>query len=193
MYLKKNVLKAYISATNGKIDITDPCYDSGTCCRMTVDVKPTDYRCVYYVGSNFNDDEIKEYTDEYNSSDENSYIRKTYDTLQDYINSHILDIKHRCFEIEIQEKGRAFPRNSIKWKIIGRIGVDAGMAGFFTNKPDFNDDEWDEFCNFVSSQKGPAYFKDKIGFWSDSGYGDGGYDVEAIKENNKIIAIRIIF
>ena len=32
---------------------------------------------------------------------------------------------------------------------VGTIGVDAGMAGFFENKPDYSDDEWNKICDYV--------------------------------------------
>lgn len=61
------------------------------------------------------------------------------------------------------------------WDIIGRIGVDAGMAGFFNNKPDFNDEEWSKLCDAVLyNGKAWAMYD---GIFSDSGYGDGTYPV----------------
>lgn len=73
---------------------------------------------------------------------------------------------------------------------IGTIGVDAGLAGFFMNKPDYNDDEWSEFCDSI--REGNAWIKDE-GFFSSSGYGDGGYGVYAYKQNGEIIALEIRF
>ena len=73
---------------------------------------------------------------------------------------------------------------------IGSIGVDAGLAGFFMNKPDYNDEEWDEFCDSI--RKGDAWIKDE-GFFSSSGYGDGCYGVYAYKINNEIVALEIRF
>lgn len=73
---------------------------------------------------------------------------------------------------------------------IGSIGVDAGLAGFFMNKPDYNDEEWDNLCNLV--HKGDAWIVDE-GFFSESGYGDGCYPVYAYKANNEIVALEIRF
>ena len=73
---------------------------------------------------------------------------------------------------------------------IGSIGVDAGLAGFFMNKPDYNDEEWDDFCNSI--RKGDAWIKDE-GFFSSSGYGDGLYPVYAYKIDNEIVALEIRF
>ena len=59
---------------------------------------------------------------------------------------------------------------------IGDIGVDAGLAGFFVNKPDFTDVEWGAFCNQISSGRAWQF---TYGFCSSSGYGDGAYNVFA--------------
>lgn len=73
---------------------------------------------------------------------------------------------------------------------IGSIGVDAGLAGFFMNKPDYNEDEWDDICNLI--HKGDAWIIDE-GFFSESGWGDGCYGVYAYKRNNEIVALEIRF
>jgi hypothetical protein len=73
---------------------------------------------------------------------------------------------------------------------IGSIGVDAGLAGFFMNKPDYNDEEWDDLCNSIDD--GDAWIRDD-GFFSSSGYGDGCYDVYAYKRDNEIVALEIRF
>jgi hypothetical protein len=73
---------------------------------------------------------------------------------------------------------------------IGEIGVDAGLAGFFNNKPDYNDDEWSEFCDSI--RDGCAWIKDE-GFFSSSGYGDGCYPVNAFRMNGEIVALEIRF
>mgnify|MGYP003295791021 CR=1 FL=1 len=80
------------------------------------------------------------------------------------------------------------PQRSMKE--IGSIGVDAGLAGFFMNKPDYNDNEWDRICNLVD--KGDAWIIDE-GFFSESGYGDGCYGVYAHKVNGEITALEIRF
>lgn len=80
------------------------------------------------------------------------------------------------------------PQRSMEY--IGDIGVDAGLAGFFMNKPDYNDEEWSDFCDSI--REGNAWIKDE-GFFSSSGYGDGGYPVYAYKHNGEIIALEIRF
>lgn len=74
---------------------------------------------------------------------------------------------------------------------IGSIGVDAGLAGFFINKPDYTDEEWSDFCDSI--RKGDAWIKDE-GFFSESGYGDGYYNVYAYsRSGNEITALEIRF
>lgn len=64
---------------------------------------------------------------------------------------------------------------------IGTIGVDAGLAGFFENKPDYTDDKWDNICQ--TAREGKAWIIEE-GFFSQSGYGDGTYSVFAHKNEN---------
>ena len=74
---------------------------------------------------------------------------------------------------------------------IGFIGVDAGLAGFFNDKPDFNDDEWEIFCNKIDGEaNGADAWNLYNGIFSRSGYGDGTYNVYANKERN---AFTIVF
>ena len=131
-----------------KVDITDPCYDKDTWCRMTTDCEPGEY---------------KGYVE---MSDEGSWGM-------------------RVASISI------FKGNK-KWGIeemecIGTIGVDAGLAGFFNDKPDFNDEEWSEFCDMI--REGDAWDLYN-GIFSSSGFGDGEYNVYANEERN---AFTIVF
>lgn len=91
--------------------------------------------------------------------------------------------------IGIYHNGKIPNQNSME--IIGSIGVDAGLAGFFHNKPDFDDKEWDKLCNKMSNR---TAWLTKLGFWSESGYGDGVYGVYAGKDKNGVInALEIRF
>lgn len=83
-----------------------------------------------------------------------------------------------------------FIPNENYMKEIGEIGVDAGLAGFFNNKPDYDNDQWSEFCNSI--RNGDAWIKEE-GFFSSSGYGDGCYPVRAFKINDEIVALEIKF
>lgn len=77
-------------------------------------------------------------------------------------------------------------------KEIGEIGVDAGMAGFFNNKPDYSDDEWREFCEGLGNED---FWIREDCFFSDSGYGDGMYPVYAkfAPNSEKAVALEIRF
>lgn len=84
--------------------------------------------------------------------------------------------------------GRIPPQRNMEQ--IGTIGVDAGLAGFFRNKPDYSDEEWANFCTMIS--KGSVWLTDE-GFYSHSGFGDGCYGVYAQKVNQEIVALEIRF
>ncbi len=78
------------------------------------------------------------------------------------------------------------------WRIeemefIGTIGVDAGLAGFFNDKPDFKGNEWSEFCDSIIEGNAWNLYN---GIFSSSGYGDGCYEVYANEERN---AFTIVF
>lgn len=77
-----------------------------------------------------------------------------------------------------------------RYECIGNIGVDAGMAGFFINKPDYNDDEWSDFCNKSFSDVAHCIPE---GVFSESGYGDGYYPVWALYVDDKPVAYEIEF
>lgn len=81
--------------------------------------------------------------------------------------------------------------NACDYKRVGNIGVDAGLAGFFIDKPDYDDNQWMEFCNKINNEKQAWIFDE--GFFSSSGYGDGGYDVYAGYSNGKITEVYIEF
>lgn len=79
---------------------------------------------------------------------------------------------------------------------IGEIGVDAGLCGIFTSKPDYSDNQWHSFCDMIGSKdfmlmQGEF---DTVGVVSSSGYGDGGYPVYAFKdEGGDITAIEVVY
>lgn len=81
---------------------------------------------------------------------------------------------HRVLIAGIYKDGKIPSQQTMKE--IGDIGVDAGLAGFFEDKPDYNDKQWSEFCDSIC--KGEAWIKDE-GFFTSSGIGDGCYGVYA--------------
>lgn len=90
--------------------------------------------------------------------------------------------------IGIYYNGLIPPQKSMK--VIGSIGVDAGLAGFFHNKPDYDNEAWSTFCDRIAH--GDAWIIED-GFYSVSGYGDGSYEVYAKQENGENVALEIRF
>ena len=105
------------------------------------------------------------------------------------------ELKKQIADLQKQLKERLERGRS--WRCVGDIGVDAGIAGFFDGeKPDFTDTEWHDLCSWMSAKDNAAKSKadgkaygwyirsmpqtGREGFWTSSGYGDGGYDVYAI-------------
>lgn len=81
----------------------------------------------------------------------------------------------------------------LDWEYVGEIGVDAGCAGFFENKPDYEkDDDWLAFCKMTENKD---YFAGSDYFLTSSGWGDGGYDVYGKKDptTNRYVALKIVF
>ncbi len=79
------------------------------------------------------------------------------------------------------------PRSMVE---IGSIGVDAGLAGFFHNKPDYSAEEWRALRD--CTRKGDAWLTED-GFFSYTGYGDGEYPVFAHKFHEEIVALEVRF
>lgn len=84
---------------------------------------------------------------------------------------------------------------------VGEIGVDAGMAGFFQNKPDYSDEQWKKTCDYCY----PGYGREQFwlvdestpllckGFFSQSGDGDGVYAVLQATKNDRIVGYKLEF
>lgn len=149
MFIQRGIL----NVANGKIDITDPCYDKNICCRINdVKVEPGHYHCFFIM----REGRVAE-----------------------------VAISLSCL---LEEYG---------WEPIGTIGVDAGLAGFFIDKPDYSDDEWQAFCDKLIeedkiNEDSYVYLYDNA-FFTESGWGDGSYEVFGIKENDKFRALKIVF
>lgn len=77
---------------------------------------------------------------------------------------------------------------------MGTIGVDSGLAGFFENKPDYTNSEWKEFCDRVYENEKERAWIIENGFFSKSGFGDGGYSVYAHENKDGFVtALEIRF
>ena len=112
---------------HGSVDITDPCYDKDVWCRMN-NVKISEGEYACYVWR---------HTDKGKYEDGTPYSYLLVGAIGIYRNGDI-------------------PRQK-DMEEIGSIGVDAGLAGFFHNKPDYSDEEWGRFCDRVSLLVGALY------------------------------------
>lgn len=155
-----------LDIANGFVDITDPCYDKDVWCRMNqVELMPGLYDCFIYAGA-----------------------------LEDWGNRNwICQIAYS----EDVETARMISEDL--WEEIGEIGVDAGLAGFFADKPDYSQKEWIVVCDWMfgdgphNPEGIPNVYLTRDGFWSESGCGDGDYEVFAIRYNGRITALEIRF
>lgn len=145
---------------HGSVDITDPCYNKDVWCRMN-DVNIAEGEYACYVWH---------HTDKGKYEDGTPYSYTLVGAIGIYRNG---DIPHQK---DMEE--------------IGSIGVDAGLAGFFHNKPDYSDAEWGAFCDRI--RHGDTWLTED-GFYSSSGYGDGCYGVYAYKQNGEITALELRF
>lgn len=101
----------------------------------------------------------------------------------------------RTMIAQICLEGHNSPQQNAKRKRLGSIGVDAGLAGFYQNKPDYTNEEWSNFCDSFYDSKGndKGYLITEHGFCTSSGYGDGEYDVYAYECKDGIYCVEIEF
>lgn len=150
---------------SGSVDITDPCYNRDVWCRIN-DVKIKEGTYTCVVWR---------HTEKGKLSNGEPYSDTRVGVIGIYLNGNIprqKDMDH-----------------------FGDIGVDAGLAGFFHHKPDYNDKEWSAFCDAIytgNGRTGDVWLTDD-GFFSSSGYGDGAYDVYAMTSDKEIVALEIRF
>lgn len=78
-----------------------------------------------------------------------------------------------------------------EYKEVCSICVDAGLAGFFINKPDFTDEEWMDFVHQLNWDK--EVWTIDCGFFSSSGFGDGSYSVYAGYKDDELVDLYIEF
>lgn len=144
-----------------KLQITDPCYEKGTWCMLTTVCEPGTYHGYVEIGN------------------------YKYDEDDDF----------RVAAISIYKDDKQVSFDDMF--AIGEIGVDAGLAGFFNNKPDFPGDKWIEFLvkagvfkNKDEYDYGRNHYAVEYGLFSESGFGDGFYDVFTNEERT---AFQIVF
>ncbi|MBQ8806246.1 MAG: hypothetical protein IJZ68_07140 [Bacteroidaceae bacterium] len=133
------------------VTVTDPGYDAGTWCTLTgIKVQPGKYDCVAWRGR----DQWKDDTGKRRSCTR-TMICGIY-----------------------LEGNKPNPEEWGNMPIIGTIGVDAGLAGFFQDKPDYDRDAWFEMCDKLLNK---SWMITEEGFFTESGYGDGSYNVHGVK------------
>jgi len=112
--------------------------------------------------------------------------------------------KGRDYYIGIDDKRHSYQRvfacgiyldgkltNESDAKLVGEIGVDAGLAGFYQDKPDYDGDEWFAFCDKIHAKD---YLITDEGFCTQSGCGDGCYPVYSYTDaDGNIVALEIKF
>lgn len=101
--------------------------------------------------------------------------------------------ENRIAEIAIIKKGYGGTKDMV-WNKADAIGVDSGLAGFFNHKNEYSNEEWSDFCDRLCNREGKWWVNFDNGFFSESGWGDGGYYVyESRNNNNEVIALKIAF
>ncbi len=162
---------------DGYVDVTDPCYDTDTWCAMWErKVKPGVYNAFI---------DMKNFPSLYRDED---------DPLNPDEIKRMDDIRITSLYIQHASYGK---RKINGWDIIGGVGVDAGLCGFYSHKPSFDDAEdrlWNGFWRSLSKIEGDNTCDiGKYGVTVSSGYGDGYYPVYARKEGNEIVGLRLRF
>lgn len=171
-----NIIELGKVALSNKVIITDPCYTLDTgCVKILHTVRPGDY--IGYLA--LADEEYGKYAD--------GRIAEQY-LVPDGMKITDLDCS--------------------KFEPIGDIGVDSGTAGIFNYNffADIRNQEsekkitWKEFHDKIYKKNHPgvdanwtAGIVDGEGIVSSTGYGDGGYAIYGIIEDDEIVALNLVF
>ena len=147
------------------------------------------------------------------------WCRETYKVVPGeylcYFHRNDANVLDRCRIIHNDPETLKKVEDNRSWRSVGAAGVDAGMAGFFDNKPDFPDAVWGELCSqmypdgsmrtlglynqedsgvyIANSDTDTELFEGREGFWTESGYGDGEYPIYAVRNNRVISALELRF
>lgn len=113
-----------------------------------------------------------------------------------FYNCYVHKIGTRVKAIEI--KRARYGSVSRSYVLYNITTVDSGIIGFFENKKNYSDKEWQKFCDFLvnEDEKDPTkcyYFKDN-GFFASVGISNDIYRIY-IKTNinNEIVQVKIKF
>lgn len=119
-------------------------------------------------------------------------------------NVFINNNRNYILQIVLKDEGAERLVAMNKWQECGLVGVDSGMVGVFTEKPDYHDDHknWLTFCDKIEAENKKhcnreAYIfnEDNLrGFCAYTADGDGEYDVYFIKnKTDNIVAVEVRF
>ena len=152
-----------------RVFVTDPCYDPLTwCSKLLTNVAPGAYECFVVV------------------TDEGSWGHRVAElhAVKDNIYDKYEDLDEVPYDIE---------------PLDCHIGVDSGQCGIFDAdyyEEHQSDDDYDDLnswyrrvCNLTYN----AGVIDGLGVASESGYGDGGYNLWVAKEGDKVVAMKVKF
>ena len=78
--------------------------------------------------------------------DKDVWCRMTVDIIPGVYDYEIITSDGRCRYLSIKLEGAGNIRRGL---VVGDIGVDAGLAGFFENKPDYDNDTWYKICDYL--------------------------------------------
>jgi hypothetical protein len=112
---------------------------------------------------------------------------------------------------QLQVVHKDYTHKNLVWNEHSEIGVDSGQAGVFCESTYRNDtvdietpesdfhivfdgegEKWyEKMCKFTLSGQGWGSYE--TGVVTSSGYGDGGYPLEIIEEDGKIVGMRITY
>lgn len=149
--------KRHFDAT--PVTVTDPCYSKGTWCTVDTTIPEGDYRLgLWRTNHWYANDETKKH--EYYTRVSAAFILNEKVRIGDYIRGQLHHVE------------------------IGEAGVDAGVCGFYQNKPDYDDQSWYDFCNKIKDRD---YLITEEGFCTSSGWGDGGYDVYSLVNKEGVV------
>jgi len=155
---------------DGELHISDPCYRTNIWCAENVKLKPGTYHC---------------FADIYDCGDWGTRIGKLY-------------IKHESVKTYSKE-------DFLVLELVSFVGVDSGQCGIFdkeyyekyhnreTKEGDSLNTFWyDKVCK-ITLEKPMAGTVDGKGVVSESGYGDGSYDVWKASYKNEWVYLEITY
>lgn len=158
----------YLSIDNGKIDVTDPCYDRDVWCRVNdVEVVPGKYVCQI---EKQNDGIFGRGVSAIRIALCNSDFSKSNPERLEWFDSIGVDAGLAGFFVSPKKD-----YTDSEWSDLCHWMYDNAKAS-----------EW-------NSDKDNDFYITDAGFFSSSGYGDGEYDVYVEKSEGKIVAVEIRF